>query len=155
ESLLEYTSEAHAFFLALQFGCERVDIGREPPLLQHVIPDVLIRGDNEPAINAQHLCQQCDKSLRLWIAVAVADGFIADERIVLPKGHATRPQITAECPTRQGLAGIPFPLAVVEQTAGAELFPQALDERASQFTLSHTQGRDVPFRTVHVVDRDK
>jgi hypothetical protein len=70
--------------------------------------------------------------LRLLRAVAVIFRFVGDERIVLPDRHAVLAPIRSERPARQRFAGIPFALAVMQQRAGREFFPQPLDEFAGE-----------------------
>jgi hypothetical protein len=53
------------------------------------------------------------------------------------------------------LARVPFALADMEQAAGGELAFQPEQEVFGQDLLGRTQGGDVPFGAVHVVDRDE
>ena len=54
ESLLENPGQSRAFLFVFQFGFERVDIGRQPPLLPEVIPDIFIGRDGESGLDTEH-----------------------------------------------------------------------------------------------------
>src|ERR1700687_6168022 len=88
----------------------------------------------------------------LGSTVAVIDGLVGDERLVVPDRHAVRPPPAAERPAGQRFARIPFSLAVVQQAAGRKTLFQALDQDAGQLALPRTEGGEVPLGAVHVVN---
>ena len=91
--------------------------------------------------------------LRLGLAVAVVDGLVGDEAVVLPDRHAVAPPPAPQRPARQRLAGIPLALAEMQQRAGREPLLQTPDQRAGQLALGGTERGEVPLGAVHVVDR--
>ena len=98
---------------------------------------------------------RAEQFLRFLGAVAVILRFIGDERIVLPDRHAVLAPVGRERPARERFARIPFALAVVQQRAGRELFPQPLDEFAGKNALLVGHGGEIPFRAVRIVNRNK
>ena len=75
--------------------------------------------------------------------------------MVLPNGHAVLAPKTRVGPARQRFARIPFAHAPVHQAANGKTIAQPLDQRRRQFALVRADGRRVPFRAVHVVNRNE
>jgi hypothetical protein len=62
---------------------------------------------------------------------------------------------TRQRPARQCFAGIPLPLAVLQDTVGAETLPQPPQQPPGHAPFVRTVGCGVPLGPVHVVDRNE
>ena len=78
-----------------------------------------------------------------------------DQRCVLPDRLAVGAPVEREGPARQGLAGIPLALAVVQQAAGREALAQAADQLVGERALGGADGVGVPLAGLEIVDRDE
>ncbi len=78
-----------------------------------------------------------------------------DQFGVGPDRLPVAPPIERKSPARQGFAGIPFALPVMEETPGCEAVAQAPDEAISQRALRRADGVRVPFVRLEIVDRDE
>ncbi len=92
------------------------------------------------------------KFLCLLRSVAVVLRFVGNERVVLPDRHAVLAPVSSQRPARKRFAGIPFALAVVQQRAGRELFPQPFDEFARENPLLVRNRGEIPFRAIGIVN---
>ena len=88
-------------------------------------------------------------------SVTVLDTFISEQGVVVPEGLAILAPIAGEGPARQGFAGIPLALAVMQQAAGSKLVFQSPNQFARELALLRSDGGEVPFLAVHTVDRNK
>ena len=155
---LEFAHDAGALGRIVDLGIARVDVVRQRAVLEHPLGGILegrqhvLGGDAEPARKA------LDEAMR----VIGRDGagcllglFRRDQRGVLPDRLAVGSPEQRERPARQRLAGIPFALAVMQQSARGELVGQSPDQLVGQDALGRPERRRVPFRRLIVIDRDE
>src|SRR5438552_10995336 len=74
---------------------------------------------------------------------------------IAPQRRSVETPITTECPTRQGLARIPFALSKMEETARRKIVAQALEKISGNPELGRPKSGGVPFVAIHVVDRNE
>ncbi len=87
--------------------------------------------------------------------MAVIPAGFGQQRFVLPYRQAVAPPVQTQRPARQWLARIPLALAGVQQRAGRQLCLEPSHQHLGAFALVLSQCIDVPFRCIHVVDRDE
>ena len=155
---LEFAHDAGALGRIVDLGIARIDVVRQRAVFEHPLGGILegrqhvLGGDAEPA----------RKALGEAMRVIGRDGagrllglFRRDQRGVLPDRLAVGSPEQRERPARQRLAGIPFALAVMQQSARRELVGQSADQLVGQDALGRPERRRVPFRRLIVVDRDE
>ena len=71
--------------------------------------------------------------------------FRGDQIWIVPDRFAVLSPVEREGPARQTFAGIPFALAIMEETAGREALTQTADQFVGLVTLGWPDGAGVPF----------
>ena len=120
-----------------------------------LVHDVFIGRDLTERRQAQRLDQGAAKAGRFGAAVTIVLVFVREQGRVVPHRLAVDAPENIQGPARQGLAGIPFALAVMQHGARGKMVFQALHELPRQFTLLVPVRQGIPFGPVHVVDGDK
>ncbi len=80
---------------------------------------------------------------------------VGNEGPIAPQRFAVAAPIHAQRPPRQRLAGIPLALPRVEEAALGESLGKAAQQHLGQLPLFRRQCRVIPFRAIHVVDRNE
>ena len=65
EALLEDLGQPRALLGVVELALERIDVGRQPPLVPQVVPGVLVAGHRVLGIDAEPLGQRGDEALRV------------------------------------------------------------------------------------------
>ena len=152
EALVKNSGKPLALLLVLQPGLEGVDVDWQAAFAPHVIPGILISRDDVFRLDAEHAGQFGDEFNRLPFTVAVGVVWRGEERIVAPDRFAVLAPVAGEGPARQGFAGIPFALAVVEQAAlGKFRFNRRINVSDKRAFFRPERG-EIPFLSIHVVD---
>src|SRR5271165_5061547 len=120
-----------------------------------MIPGVLERRHNPVAATTQAPGQRIGELLGSSLLKTVALRFIGEQLVVHPNRLTVFAPIAAKGPARQGLTGIPFSLAVMQERSGGEPAFQALEQIIREAALSRAEGESIPLRPVHIIDTDK
>ena len=155
QALFEDARQSCPLFFVLQLRLQRIDVGRKAPFLPQVVPDVLIRRNHVRAVDAKDVGQRGDEAPGLRVAMAVIDGLVRNQAVIVPDRLAVAAPPAAERPARERLARVPLPLPVVQQRARGEPLLQPAKQHAGQLALLRAERRRVPLVAVHVVDRDE
>src|SRR5262245_10021891 len=105
------------------------------------------------SVEPKTLRERLREALRVIDRCPMRGGFRCSHFSVIPNRLAVAPPIKAESPARQLLAGIPFTLAVMEETAWRDATPQTADQLIGAAALRGTYRIGVPFRRLIVVRR--
>ncbi len=156
QALLEDPRQPGALQGIGELALERVDIDRQPPLLPQVVEAVLIARQRRRGVELQALGEPGDEAVRLRRAErGVARLVGGEEPWVAPDRLAVLAPMAAQRPARQLLAGIPLPLAVMQQVAGTKAAGEAPQQLAGIGALRRAERVGVPFRAVGVGCRDE
>ena len=91
------------------------------------------------------VAKACRNSTRVSSVAAVSSLFLGDQLLVAPDRLAVAAPVEREGPARQGFAGIPLALAVMQEAAGREAFAQAADQLVGQGALGRADRIGVPL----------
>ena len=152
---LEHPGQAGAQFRVIQLGIARIDIVGELAFRRQVMPEILESGNDIGSIQTQFLGNGAGKRFGIGqdrLVILVLGG---DALAVFPQRHAVGAPEQRESPARQGFAGIPFALAIMQQAARGKTFAQAPDQGIGQRPLGRAHRSGMPFRARAVVDGDK
>ena len=151
----EHPRNPEPLLRVLELGILRRDVLRQIGFLDDPLGRILIGRLDIVGLEAELRGHRVQQSLRLLV---VGPGLLALRRDPLgirPDRLAVAPPVERKGPARQGFAGIPFALPVVQEPAGREAVAQAPDERVGERPLGRADRLGVPLFRLEIVDRDE
>ncbi len=156
ESARERDGEFCALFRMFQIRGQPVDVdgfaGFAPEMVERVLET---RYQGVFAVQAEPRRKVASEGERLFGAVTVVAGVVGEQCGIAPQRFAVAAPVAAERPARQGLARVPFALAVVQQRRVREGLGETLEQIVGTLAFVLAERESVPLRAVHVVDRDE
>src|SRR4026208_226489 len=87
--------------------------------------------------------------------MSIVNRFIGQEGRISPKRNSIPAPVATERPAGKRLAGIPFPLSIVQKAARSKVPLEPFHQLIGKDSLGWPQRRGVPFTPCHVVGGDK
>ncbi len=138
-----------------ELGIQRIDVDRQLAFLPQIIEDVLVCGNGESGIHLETAREGFQKLPRMLRRVTVISAVLGDEAGVFPDGNPILAPVATECPTRQRLTGIPFPLSKMQQATGSKTLAQPAQQFHRALAFHRPQRGGSPFGSVGVVERNE
>ena len=155
EAALEHLGQPRALHRVVELVVGGVQVRRQRLLLGQEVVGVLVGRQRQLGVEAQPLGQAQHEALGMGQRGPGRLALGGRQRRVAPQGHAVAAPVERERPARQGLAGIPLALAVLQHAARREAGLQPADQVVGQAALGRPHRRRVPLGLVAVVDRDE
>ena len=151
----EDAGDAVALLGVLQTGVFRGDVFRQIAFLDDPVCRVLIGRHHVFGRQAQFCGDGLQQRLRLRRRHAAIGSLGGDQGGVMPDRLAVAPPVQRKGPARQGFAGIPLALTVMQETARRETVAQPADQVIGKEAFGGADGIGVPFARLEIIDGNK
>ena len=151
----ENAGDPVALLRVLELGVLRRDVRRQVRLFHDPLGRVFVGRRDVVGGDAELGGDRAEQRLRLLARSPGFDTLNRDAFWVLPDRLAVAAPIERKGPARQGLAGIPFALPVMQEPARREAVAQAPNEAVGERALGRADGVGVPLARFEIIDRDE